>query len=167
MARRRSTPFIDATLGALAVNDPTGDSPFYAPLINEQAALVAGASPGGLTPTFHQAAPAFDEAGLPTGLQFTAKDCFICALAGSAAGEGAVCLGDVRLPTLNLAAAGGFGQASVYSTKLLGSADIATQIVSLKAPGEESLDFGHFDLWFADNADKLVRGPMLDRLKKH
>lgn len=180
-----------ATLGALAIGDPSGTSPFYAPLTNEQAVLVLGTSPGGLTPTFHQVAGVFDETGMPTGLQFTGKDYFIHFMAGGASGAGAVwwaparagldqmdtwCdvtdvpfddhLGDVRVPTLNLAAAGGFGQASVHSATLLGSPDVTNLIVSLKPPGEEALDFGHSDLWLADNADKLVWRPILDWLKK-
>jgi len=76
-------------------------------------------------------------------------------------------LGDARVPTLNLAAAGGFGQASVYSATLLGSPDVTTRIVSLRPPGEEALDFGHSDLWLADNADKVAWRPILDWLKKH
>lgn len=175
------------TVGALAINDPTGTSPFNPPFTNEQAALIGGASPGGLTPTFHMVAGVFDETGMPTGFQFTGKDYYFHFLADGAVVWWApvltgvdqlntLCdvidvpfddhLGDVRIPTLNLAAAGGIGQASVYSTTLLGSPDVTTRIVSLKPPGEEALDFGHGDLWFADNAEKLVWRPILDWLKQ-
>ncbi len=180
------------SVGTLAINDPTSESPFYPGLTNEQAALVVGASPGGITPTFHMVAGVFDETGMPTGFQFTGKDYFLQFLAGGPSGAGAVwwapvltgldqlntwCdaidvpfddhLGEVRVPTLNLGAAGGIGQASVYSTTLLGSPDVTTRIVSLKPPGEEALDFGHGDLWFADNAERIAWRPILDWLKKH
>ena len=181
-----------STVGALALNNPDGDSPIRPGFTNEQVALVNGTSPGGLTPTFHQVAGVFDETGMPIGLQFTRKDHFFNFLAGGPSHAMAVwwapaktgldqadtwCdlidvpfddhLGDVRLPTLNLAAAGGFGQASVYSTTLLGSPDVTTLIVSLKPPGDEALDFGHCDLFLADDADKLVWRPLLDWLKTH
>jgi hypothetical protein len=180
------------TVGTLAINDPAGESPIYPPLTNEQVALLQGAGLMGLTPTAHMVAGIFDETGLPTGFQFTGKDYFFHFLAGGISGAGRVwwapvlagvdqlntlCgaidvpfddhLGDVRVPTLNLAAAGGIGQASVYSATLLGSPDVTTRIVSLRPPGEEALDFGHADLWLADNAEKIVWRPILDWLKKH
>jgi hypothetical protein len=180
------------TVGTLAVDDPDGVSPLQPPLTNEQVALFAGAGAGGLTPTYHMVAGVFDEAGQPTGFQYTGKDYFFHVLAGGISGAGRIwwapvltgldqlntwCdavdvpfddhLGDVRIPTLNLAAAGGIGQASVYSTTLLGSADVTTRMVSLKPPGEEALDFGHSDLWLADNAKQLAWRPILDWLKKH
>jgi hypothetical protein len=59
------------------------------------------------------------------------------------------------------------GPAGVYSTTLLGSRDVTTRIVSLKPAGQEANDYGHWDLWLADNAAKLVWQPILDWLKKH
>jgi hypothetical protein len=180
------------TTGTLAINDPAGESPSNPALTNEQVALFAGAGLNGLTPTAHMVAGVFDETGMPTGFQFTGKDYFFHFMAGGVSGAGRIwwapvltgldqlntwCdaidvpfddhLGDVRVPTLNLGAAGGIGQASVYSTTLLGSHDVTTRIVSLKPSGEEALDFGHADLWLADNAEKVAWRPILDWLKKH
>ena len=182
------------TTGTLAINDPTGESPLYpgSGLTNEEVALWAGAGSMGITPTSHMVAGVFDVTGVPTGFQFTGKDYYFQFMAGGPSGAGRIwwapvlagvdqlntwCdaidvpfddhLGDVRVPTLNLAAAGGIGQASVYSTTLLGSPDVTTRIVSLRPPGEEALDFGHADLWLADNAEKIAWRPILDWLKKH
>jgi hypothetical protein len=38
---------------------------------------------------------------------------------------------------------------------------------TLKPAGQEANDYGHWDLWLADNAAKLVWRPILDWLKKH
>lgn len=181
-----------AEIGALALADPSGVSPYYGPLTNEQAALVVGANPGGLTPTFHQAAGVFDETGMPVGFQYVGKEYFFHFLAGGPSGAGAVwwapvrtgldqfntwCdvldvpfddhLANVRVPTLYLGAAGGFGEAGRYSTTLLGSRDVSVHVVKLHPSGEESVDFGHSDLWVAENAETLVWKPILDWIRKH
>jgi len=173
-------------VAALAIDDPLGESPVFPGLNNQQAALSLGAGAGGFTPTFHMVAGAFDEQGIPTGLQFTQPDLFIHGLAGVSPYSPVLTfvdqfntwcdqtdvpfddhLGEVRVPTLYLGAAGGFGQAGVYSTTLLGSQDVTIRIVSLHPTGEEALDFGHWDLWIADNAAEVVWRPILDWLKKH
>jgi len=173
-------------VAALAINDPLGESPVSPPLNNQQAALLVGAGAGGFTPTFHMVAGTFDEQGTPTGLEFTQPDLFIHGLAGVSPYSPVLTfvdqfntwcdqtdvpfddhLGDVKVPTLYLGAAGGFGQAGVYSTTLLGSEDVTIRIVTLRPAGEEALDIGHWDLWIADNAAKVAWRPILDWLKKH
>ena len=195
-ARHESGDYADdysyyATIGALAISDPTATSPDFAPLTNEQAILYLGTAPGGPTPAFHLVAGVFDEGGTPIGLEYTQKDLFVYAYAGGVSLDGMVwwasvltavdqygiwCdatdvpfdnhLGDVRIPTFFLGTTS-MGPAGVYSTTLLGSRDVTTRIVSLKPAGQEANDYGHWDLWLADNAAKLVWQPILDWLKKH
>lgn len=46
--------------------------------------------------------------------------------------------------------AGGFGEVGFYTLDLLGSSDKSIVHISLNPPEDD--DFGHIDLWTADNA---------------
>ena len=78
-------------------------------------------------------------------------------------------LEEITIPVFYVGAAGGFGKYGVYTTTLLGSYDkddVDTLIVELYPPGAAALDYGHFDLLFADNAESLVWKPIYKWIKK-
>ena len=70
-----------------------------------------------------------------------------------------------EVPVLYVGAEGGLGRYGVYSTTLLGSTDVTTHVVSLSP--EQSLDFGHADLLWAENAPRVVWGPIYEWLRAH
>jgi hypothetical protein len=74
-------------------------------------------------------------------------------------------LAEVTVPVLYVGAEGGFGSYGVYSTTLLGSTDVTTHVVSLSP--QRSLDFGHADLLWAENAPRVVWEPIYEWLRVH
>ncbi|HNW58314.1 MAG TPA: hypothetical protein PKI62_01390 [bacterium] len=73
----------------------------------------------------------------------------------------------ITVPVFNVAAAGGMGDLTPYTTTLLGSTDVQNLIVRLHPAGEEAIDFGHIDLFMAHNAEALVWTPILNWVKAH
>jgi len=73
----------------------------------------------------------------------------------------------ITVPVFNVAAAGGMGDLTPYTTTLLGSTDVQNLVVRLHPAGEEALDFGHIDLFMAHNAEALVWTPILNWVKAH
>ena len=69
-------------------------------------------------------------------------------------------LADIRVPIFNLAAAGGFGDYSVYSTSVTRSSEVTSQIVRLLPPEQEVEDYGHADLLFARDAPEIAWQPL-------
>lgn len=67
-------------------------------------------------------------------------------------------LAKVRVPVLELGAAGGFGTKADYSTTLVGSKDVTRLVVRLLPGGQEATDFGYVDLWQARNAPQAGLG---------
>jgi pimeloyl-ACP methyl ester carboxylesterase len=65
-------------------------------------------------------------------------------------------LADVRVPIFNLAAAGGFGDYSNYSTSVTRSIDVTNHVVRRLPPEQEVEDYGHADLLFARDAPGLA-----------
>ena len=74
-------------------------------------------------------------------------------------------LAEVKAPVLYVGARGGFGEYGVYSTTLLGSRDVTTHVVTLLP--EQPLDFGHSDLFWADNARTEVWEPIYNWVHSH
>jgi hypothetical protein len=64
-------------------------------------------------------------------------------------------------------AGGGFGDLGIYTTTLLGSDDVSTLVVSLQPSELRLFDFGHADLFQADDAPDLVWVPILAWLQSH
>ena len=177
------------TLGTLAVVAPNDPSPIplFAGLTNRQAALF----PGSLTfqilqpvPFYHFVGGTFDANNLPSGLLYTDPAVFFTFEAAASPnepsklvndGEEITCdqtdvpyddhLEDVTVPVLYVGAGGGFGEFGVYSTTLLGSTDVTTRIVHTASP--RVVDFGHADLFLANDAQALVWQPILDWIKAH
>lgn len=161
-------------IGQLASNAPDTPSPLppFEGLTNYQAALAAAMFPGGARPYWHFLAGEL-ESGLPVGLQFTDPSRWIdlilslppympvrsgyeIGLAGCENEDTAIddYLTEISVPILYLGAGGGFGTEGNYTASLTNSNDITTHTVSLN--NNPVFDFGHADLFMADNAPNLV-----------
>ena len=75
-------------------------------------------------------------------------------------------LGDITLPVHYVGAGGGFGSYGLYTLSLLGSRDVTNHIVSFYPPQDQALDFGHVDLFYADDAKNLVWSDILEFLEE-
>jgi len=171
------------SLGALAAADPLGDSPIFPGFTNETAALFIGSVPFGTAtaPNYHLCAGEFDVDGLPFGLQYTDEQLLYHWLTGAspyepvqilADGESLGCDRDdppwddhwseITAPILYLEAAGGAGGDFGYQTlPYIPNAAITELIIQLYPDEDRALDYGHVDIWTADNAPKLVWRPIL------
>jgi hypothetical protein len=183
-------PVYFAPLGYLAMTDPDGASPVVPGFTNEVVALVYGAASfmlAPLTPTYHFLAGTFDSAtGMPDGFQFNTTQGWYEFMLTACAYEatlyevdvfttmaGAVdvpfddYLGDVCIPVLSVGSAGGLGYYNEYTLSLLGSTDVTSFNVALYPPEYGVADFGHIDLFTANNAEGLVWMPVLDWIVDH
>jgi pimeloyl-ACP methyl ester carboxylesterase len=177
-------------IGNAAVADPNGASAVVPGFTNRQAGLFVGeetfALLGGLEPVpfYHFTGGTFDANGIPTGLLYSNdQDLFHFEIASSpyqpnrelADADKSTCgqhdvpfddhLGQIKVPVLYIGAGGGFGQFGVYTTTLLGSTDVTIHITSLNPI--RLADFGHADLFQANNAQALVWQPILDWVRAH
>lgn len=177
-------------IGNAAVSDPNGPSAVVPGFNNRQAGLFVGeetfALLGGLEPVpfYHFTGGTFDAQGAPSGLLYSNEaDLFHFEIAASpyqpnrelADADTATCdqvdvgfddhLSRIKVPVLYIGAGGGFGEYGLYTLSLLGSTDVSTHIVSL-APVRIA-DFGHADLFLANQAPSLVWQPILDWVRAH
>jgi pimeloyl-ACP methyl ester carboxylesterase len=182
------------TFGLLAATDPSGASPMpgMTGLTNKQAALLVGSAthllfaPYPPVPFYHLEAGTFDASGLPTGLQFTSEsylyDVYQSAAPFQSATEqvetdGVLCgeadlpyddnLAQVNVPVYYVGAGGGFGEFGLDTLGRLGSTDVSSNVVNLYGPEGRPLDFGHSDIFLADNAKELVWKPLYDWVVSH
>jgi hypothetical protein len=180
-------------IGNLAQTDPNGLSPVFPPYTNLQSSLVLGAAPWllGLVipPSAHYVSGVFGPGGInsiPVGLQYTRVSTWNKGLASTtpyqpileeAELEGVTC-GDanpnysdslrlVKAPVFYVGAAGAEGNLGLYTLTQLGSQDIQHYVVSFYPPDQAELDFGHFDLMSADNAQDVVWSRILQWLQDH
>ncbi len=128
----------------------------------------------------------FNEDELPAGLQYTSVPGYIDFLQGASpydptrfvyevaeisCGEVDTPFDDnlaaIEVPVLGIGAAGGEGEGVFHTFSLLGSSDVTTVLVQLHPDGDEALDFGHVDIWTAENAPGLVWQPILDWIGGH
>ena len=182
------------TLGLLAAAEPGLPSavPGFAGLTNEQAALLLTTSthllfaPNPPVPGYHFNAGEFNLLGLPTGLQYT-REAYLYDFLQAAApyqsfteqveSEAIWCdelnvpyddhLGEISVPVLYVGAEGGFGSYGVDTLSRLGSTDVSTHVVRLHPPQARAAEFGHADLFLADNARELVWAPIHNWLVSH
>jgi pimeloyl-ACP methyl ester carboxylesterase len=184
------TGILVAKLGSLAITNPNDASADVPPFNNRQAALLVGeatyALQNGLEPTpfYHMTGGTFDANGVPTGLLYTTEQALFKLEKGAspfqpyreqAEADASTCeltdvpfddhLGDITVPVLYVGAGGGFGDSGLYTTSLLGSTDVTSNIVSLSA--QRAIDFGHADLFQGTNAQPLVWQPILTWLQAH
>ncbi len=182
-------------LGQYAVQSPDTTSVLFGtPYTNLTASLTAGAAwyqlGGDFTPYYHFVAGFWPDgnyqSGIPAGLVYSnigKWNSFELAAAPYepmqlAADSAAVTcgddpglpfdkhLGDVQLPVHYVGAGGGFGPYGLYTLSLLGSRDVTNHIVSFYPPQEQAFDFGHVDLWYADDARQLVWDDILNFLRE-
>jgi pimeloyl-ACP methyl ester carboxylesterase len=178
------------TIGNAAVADPNGASVVVPGFTNRQAGLFVGeetfALLGGLEPVpfYHFTGGTFDANGIPSGLLYSNdQDLFHFEINASpyqpnrelADADEATCgqhdvrfddhLAQIKVPVLYIGAAGGFGSYGVYTTTLLGSTDVTIHITSLSPV--RIADFGHADLFQANDAQTLVWQPILDWVRAH
>jgi len=183
------TPGLMQLFGMLGSMDPDSPSPIIPGLTNLQASLFFGSVTYQLfpyTPWFHYEAGTFDEYGLPTGLQYTTTPgwndflmsaCTFEAYAFELDYAKIMCgdydvpyddyLGEITNPILLLEAGGSLGGLGMYTAQLTASSDITELIISLHPPEEKLLDYGHIDLWTADNAPQLAWQPLLKWVNDH
>ncbi|MEW6181944.1 MAG: hypothetical protein AB1500_02040 [Bacillota bacterium] len=163
----------------LAATAPDDPSPVIPGFTNKQAALFLLSAtylttPLPPVPYYHYLAGKFDSAGIPTDLTYTT---FGYALDLAAATPGYMSIGEdidgealwsdkvavpyddylsqIKIPALYIGAAGGFGEYGVHTLSLLGSTDKNSYVVKLY-PSDPSLDYGHADPVWANNAKSLV-----------
>jgi hypothetical protein len=187
-----TTGMLFAQVGTLAITNPTGNSTIVPGLTNFQAALFLGTTTFALfdpVPFYHfVAGPA--GASVPATLLYTQEAYWFDFLLGTAPyepvnifaqGEQLLCdvsdphffddhLADITVPILYVGAGGGFGEFGIYTTTLLGSQDITIHLVDLRPDVPDTLrieDFGHADLFLADDAAALVWQPILFWLQGH
>ncbi len=172
-------------LGNLARDDPDGDSPVFPGFTNLQAALYLGAGPIFNVGAIHYLAGIWAD-GLPVALEHLTVDQWLDFMIAGAPWEPVRfmldysiwgCMGvdvpwddhfgEITVPVLNVAAAGGIGPTTGYCLSLLGSTDITTLNVQLRPESEALYDMGHIDLWIADNAPELVWRPIMDWIETH
>lgn len=178
-----------AMAGTLARTDPGGDSPIVPGFTNEQVLLLLFVTPGGDTPWMHFFAGIF-ESEFPVGSRFTTVQA-IAEFAETASpyiptrlgydfavtncGEVDVPfddhLGEIRVPILHIAAAGGWGRPGYATLDYLGSVDKEILTIQFFPDDEAWMDFGHVDLWTATSgggdASVLVWRPLTDWILAH
>jgi hypothetical protein len=185
---------IDRVLGQQAIQAPNLTSPpslCDAPYTNLTCSLSSAALPGNFfTPQYHFNGGYFVgndvNSGIADGLAFTNPARLNALWAGGASYENSLMLaetyaiscgddpnlpfdkhlGDIKVPVHYVGAAGGMGNYGLYTLSLLGSEDITNHIVSFYPPDKADYDFGHVDLFYADNAQKVVWADILDFVQR-
>jgi len=173
-------PFVP--IGELAADDPDGDSPIVPGMTNREVALLFGVATFQVWPFnewWHYFGGTFDEDGAPVAPQFTSWEGMTDFMRTGTPWEtlrflyeyeAVLCdeldlpwddhLAEVDVPLLYLEPAGGVGSTGRHSLSLFGSTDVEILTVSLLPPDQLTGDFGHIDLWTADQAPSLVWEPL-------
>lgn len=172
-------------VGQLAKTDPSGNSPVIPAFTNEQTALFFAAGRiWGVVP-FHYMAGVFQN-NFPVALQFVNNDQWFDFAESAVVYEPTKFFYDchvlntdyydstfddfyaqIKIPILNVSPAGGFGALTQYAFTFIGSSDVEHHIPALYPPAQVALDFGHIDIFLANNAETVIWKPMLDWIKAH
>jgi hypothetical protein len=175
--------------GSSILNGPPFNLPSFT---NRQAGLLVGEETflflAGLEPApfYHFTGGSFDAQGKPAGLLYSNDADLFAFEQGSAPfqpnreladSDAATCgntavpfdqhLADVKVPILYVGAGGGFGEYGLYTTTLLGTKDVTVHIVHMVPANQRLADYGHADLFLANDAHTLVWQAILDWLKAH
>jgi hypothetical protein len=160
---------------------------------NRRVAIISAAATGVLlaplqpiTPGYHLLAGTPDATGLPAGLTFLSVEGYLYEYAQRSAPyqsfnevvetEAWLCgedvpyddhLAQVEVPVLYVGAAGGVGRYGEYSLTLLGSEDVTVRIARTLPEAARALDYGHADLFLADDARERVWTPLLQWVRAH
>ena len=168
-----------ALTNLLATAAPDDASPIFPGLTNFQAPLLFGASTFVLVtpraPLWHFVAGEFDASGLPTGLLYSDADRwnrFLGTIAphmpNKARFESAATICDeddltiddyltqISVPILYVGAAGAFGDYGDHTGNITASSDVTNYTVQRQPDDLRAIDYGHADLFLADDADALV-----------
>lgn len=175
--------------GQLAAVSPNDPSPIIPGFTNFQAALFVGTNTYNLLPLpnahWHFVAGSYDN-GIPIGLAYTSPERWIKVLAEPHAGpympqriglDLNICqcnnedstlddhLTEIEVPVFYIGSGGGVEAQGFYTVDQLKSQDITKYVASLNP--EPTLDFGHGDLFLANNADSEVWEPIRQWLLAH
>jgi pimeloyl-ACP methyl ester carboxylesterase len=183
-------------VGQLAITDPNGVSPVFGPpYTNLDASLTFGAAtyqinaPNLFAEFYHFVGGTFPGGniwGIPDGLVYTTIPEWNNLLVSASPFEavrmehdtytiscGEIStpfdnhLSDITVPVLYVGAGGGFGSNGLYTLTFLGSQDVSSLIVSFYPPEQAAFDFGHADLFHAQDAENLVWSPIYQWLSQH
>ena len=184
-------------VGQLAITDPNGESPLFGPpYTNLDASLALGAAtyqfepPNFAAEFYHFVGGTFPGGniwGIPDGLVYTTipewnnfevlaspfeavrmqHDTYAISCSAGSSGPFDNHLHDITVPVLYVGAGGGFGNNGLYTLTFLGSQDVSNLIVSFYPPEQAAFDFGHADLFHAQDAENLVWSPIYQWLLSH
>ncbi len=174
--------------GVLAASAPNDPSPFIDGFTNRGLMLAFITQTYMFftpTPVYHLGGGVLAD-GVPTALRYASEPVingwlssapFHQALAESADGDALWCgdaplpladhLADITIPLYYLGAAGGFGDHGLYTTTLVASTDVTTNVIRRLAPALEAEDFGHGDLLYAKDAPDLAWQPLAAWILQH
>jgi hypothetical protein len=175
-------------IGSAAVQAPDAASSVPG-LTNKQFALTMGAATFALAPPavpfYHFQGGQFGPASDVTGLAFANEQHFFNFLLKATPyqsvteifeTESLLCdeaspyddhLQDIQVPVLYVGAAGGFGRNALHGLKRLGSKDVTVHMVQRYPDAYRAADYGHADLFLADDAPTAVWAPMLQWIQRH
>jgi hypothetical protein len=177
--------------GAMAIGEAGRVNPDAASaalgLTNKQLALRTACA-NTFLPAFpyHTAACLLDPGGVPTAGRFSSTGLIIDALANGIPFRSRAMMRDyfaipcatnptsfddhlaeIRVPSLYIGSAGGFGPSGTYTNTLLASLEKATIFIQMLPPGQATSDFGHIEALFANSAASLAWQPILDWVLHH
>lgn len=138
----------------------------YAPFYHLAAPILDGDFAVGLAESSEAAVSAWLAGATPHQALREAAD-FDALLCGEAPLPVDAPLAQIRIPVRYVGAAGGIGSLGTYTTTLLGSTEVSTQVVQRFGPDRRAEDFGHADLLFADDAPALAWQPLASWLLAH
>ena len=175
-------------MAKLAQSDPDGVSIYGPPLTNQQI-LLKTANTLQFWPVypFHRFAVVRDDSGIPSEGRFTPAVEIAAMLADSPPFMipnafvsdmfGVSCptmdtpyddhLGEVKIPIFYIGQAGGFGAFGDYTLDLLGSSDVTKLMIHYLSDADAVNDFGHMEVFTAEEAQRLVWEPMLKWIVDH
>jgi hypothetical protein len=178
-------------IASLAIHQPTAPSAILPGGNNREVALLFGAATHAfqnpvVIPGYHWTGGQFSAVGLPTALSWTRERLFLDTLLQASpyqsigeqvdtfamwCGAPGVpyddYLAQVKVPVLYVGAAGGAGGYGLYSLTRLGSTDVSTHLVKRMPDLYRAVDYGHLDLFLADDAPTAVWTPILDWVQRH
>jgi len=167
-------------LGQLGKEAPDAESPIFPGFTNMQAALYLGAGPIYGEPHSHFLAGVWEN-DFPTGFQFLAVEQWLDFMASAPLYQPTLftydyCImiseiedspfddhfAEITVPIFNLGAYGGFGYLSEYAFAFIGSTDVTHHTIQLLPNDQAIMDFGHIDIFIANNAEELAWQPVLE-----
>jgi hypothetical protein len=172
-------------MGQMARNNPNDESPVFPGFTNLQAALFIGAGPIFGSTHVHYLAGVWED-DFPAGFQFLTNEQWFDFMEAAPLYEPALFINDysvlmteikdspfddhfaeINVPILNFAGAGGMGRLTEYGISRIGSADVTHHIVQLYPTDEALFDFGHIDIFIANNAPDVAWPAILEWINAH